>query len=162
MATTIVRSLGTFGKLPVPFFGNLNLTVNFVTHHLTALPRFAPWGAGAGLGAVWFVWPALTQDFKAGFGIGITLDEEVAQAKAAEEMNKGGEESGKGVDYSATGALKTFATRQGIKNKVREGGGARESGASAESALFKTASCLMLLLLCYDKLAPLTRRFTHA
>lgn len=70
----------------------------------------------AGFGGVWFVWPALTQDFKAGFGIGISTDEEEALAKKTAESKKSKKETGGGVDYSATGALKTFPTRQGMKN----------------------------------------------
>ncbi|GMH46511.1 hypothetical protein TrRE_jg11702 [Triparma retinervis] len=62
------------------------------------------------------VFGKVSEDFKAGLGIGITQEEEQAALQAKSSASKGGSETGTGVDYSATGALKTFPTRQGMKN----------------------------------------------
>ncbi|GMH68438.1 hypothetical protein TrST_g4372 [Triparma strigata] len=105
-----------FGSMKVPIFGTLDQALNFAAHNGAALPRYAKWGLSIPIAAGWFIWPALTQDFKAGIGIGITVEEEqeIAKAKEAALASPTGKAH---VDYSATGALQTFSTRGGVKNK---------------------------------------------
>ena len=117
-----MASLGAFGRLPVPMFGSLALAFNFACHHMQAVPRFAPWALTAGVGAGWFVYPALTQNFKASLGFGLSVDDE--KALAAASSGAGGKlsaEDGAKVDYSATGALKNFKTRAGARSDFEEG-----------------------------------------
>lgn len=111
---SLISSLGPLGLLPVPMFGTLRQAASFAAHHARSLPRFAPWGAAGLVGGVWFVWPALTQDFKANaFGVGQTLEAAAEAAAAVTDETK----ATKNVDYSATGALQSFKTREGVKNK---------------------------------------------
>jgi len=110
---SIIGSLGIFGSFPLPMFGTLRQAAQFAIHNSGALQRLAPWGAALGIGAGWVVWPALTQDFKAGFGIGQSLEDESAAKVVVTDDNK----ATAGIDYSATGALQSFKTREGVKNK---------------------------------------------
>tara|TARA_B110000305_G_C19207637_1_gene524300 strand:+ start:342 stop:542 length:201 start_codon:yes stop_codon:yes gene_type:complete len=53
-----------------------------------AVPRFAPWGAAAGIGGAWFIFPALSSDFKRNpFGVFGELpevdEEETAKPKVS-------------------------------------------------------------------------------
>ncbi len=105
----------------MPIFGTVALGLNFATHHAGSLPRFAPWALSVGVGAVWFVYPALTQDFKASFGIGLSLDAEAALKAASKASSKLSADESAKVDYSATGALKNFKTRAGARSDFEEG-----------------------------------------
>ena len=117
----LVSGLGPLGSLPVPFFGTVRQAVNFALHHgkKSGAARFAPWGATALGAGLWFVWPALTQDFKAlAFGVGMTMEDEEKFIKAEEERLK--ENPNRAIDYSASGVLKTFKTRMGARHQFEE------------------------------------------
>ena len=109
--SNIIKALGPLARLPVPIFGTLNLAVNFAVFQSGAVQRLAPWGASLGLFGTWFVYPALTQDFKAGLGFGITKDEEAALLQKEKDSVKDVTKA----DYSALGSIQTHATRVGVK-----------------------------------------------
>ena len=83
-----------FGSMKVPIFGTLDQALNFAAHNGAALPRYAKWGLSIPIAAGWFIWPALTQDFKAGIGIGITVEEEQVRVRSVREWSEGGGEDG--------------------------------------------------------------------
>ena len=91
----------------------------------TQAPRFAPWGAVAAVGGLWFVWPALTQDFKANaLGVGMTkeAEKEAGGAAAVGKLLSAQELAGeKMTDYSATGAIRSFKTRVGAHSDFEDG-----------------------------------------
>jgi hypothetical protein len=110
-----LAALGSLGGLPVPLFGTLRQAVQFGLHHAGSLPRFAPWGLAVPMAGLWLVWPALTQDFKANnFMVGQTLE---AEAEARAVVTDAASKATSGIDYTSTGALQSFKTREGVKNK---------------------------------------------
>eukprot|EP01082_Thalassiosira_pseudonana_P008451 g7540.t1 g7540 contig24:850301-850971(-) len=67
-------------RAPVPLFGSVRTAVAFTTAKARALPRMAGWALPLGAGALWFVWPAVNDEWK--ISIGLKSDPEAA-AKAA-------------------------------------------------------------------------------
>jgi hypothetical protein len=79
MSASLVRLINT---LPVPIFGSTRTAAMFVTAKAKALPRMVGWAAPLGAGALWFIWPAVDDEWK--IEMGIKADPQAA-AKAAEE-----------------------------------------------------------------------------
>jgi hypothetical protein len=61
--------LRLIGNTPVPLFGSLTTALAWSTPKLKALPRFAGWTLPLGVGALWFIWPAVDDGWKVSVGI---------------------------------------------------------------------------------------------
>jgi len=86
----------------MPFFGTMRLMALEGDKAISAAPRFAGWAVAGAVGGGWFIWPALTPAFfRNPFGIYGELE---AEPEPEPESVK--------VDYSATGALRTFETQR--------------------------------------------------
>ena len=73
--------INTLSRIPVPLFGSAATAFELASRKATALPRFAPWALPVGAGAMWFVWPAVTDDFRITLGL---LPDPEAEKEAAE------------------------------------------------------------------------------
>ena len=67
MATTMIMNI--LPKIGVPLFGNASTALSFTLQKAKVLPRYAKWGGPAVVGGTWFVWPAVTDDFKISIGL---------------------------------------------------------------------------------------------
>jgi hypothetical protein len=56
--------LNTLKKVPAPLFGSAAVAVQFGARKASAAPRFAPWALPAIAGGLWFVWPAVDEEWK--------------------------------------------------------------------------------------------------
>ena len=61
--------LRLIGNTPVPLFGSLATALAWSTPKFKALPRFAGWTLPLGVGALWFIWPAVDDGWKVSVGI---------------------------------------------------------------------------------------------
>ena len=68
---------------PVPIFGSARTAAMFTVAKAKALPRFVGWAGPLAVGALWFVWPAVDDNWK--IEMGLKADPEAAK-KAAEEL----------------------------------------------------------------------------
>lgn len=64
--TTVRRIVAT---IPVPLFGSVGTAIAWSTPKIKALPRFAGWALPLGVGSIWFVWPAVNDEWKISMGI---------------------------------------------------------------------------------------------
>mmetsp|Transcript_5880 Transcript_5880/g.8655 ORF Transcript_5880/g.8655 Transcript_5880/m.8655 type:complete len:171 (+) Transcript_5880:58-570(+) len=78
MASSMFRFLG---RVPTPIFGSAETAANYVWKKASATPRFAGWAAPGVFGVLWFVWPAVDDEFKMSLGF---LEDPEADKKAAE------------------------------------------------------------------------------
>jgi len=79
MASALTKSLL---RIPVPLFGTAASAVSLGTRKAMAIPRYALWALPGAAGAMWFIWPAVGDDFK--ISIGLLPDPEAeADAPAA-------------------------------------------------------------------------------
>mmetsp|Transcript_1421 Transcript_1421/g.2136 ORF Transcript_1421/g.2136 Transcript_1421/m.2136 type:complete len:165 (-) Transcript_1421:193-687(-) len=71
---------------PLPIFGNLRTAALFTTAKVRALPRFAGWIVPLSAGTLWFVWPAVNDEWKDKWKIqmGIIDDPELLTKRAME------------------------------------------------------------------------------
>mmetsp|Transcript_17214 Transcript_17214/g.26976 ORF Transcript_17214/g.26976 Transcript_17214/m.26976 type:complete len:169 (+) Transcript_17214:112-618(+) len=76
---TLTRLIRT---LPLPLFGTLQTATTFTLAKSRALPRLAGWVLPLGVGALWFIWPAVDDEWKQ--EMGFKSDPEAA-LKAVEE-----------------------------------------------------------------------------
>eukprot|EP00568_Trieres_chinensis_P001353 CAMPEP_0183290680 /NCGR_PEP_ID=MMETSP0160_2-20130417/310_1 /TAXON_ID=2839 ORGANISM="Odontella Sinensis, Strain Grunow 1884" /NCGR_SAMPLE_ID=MMETSP0160_2 /ASSEMBLY_ACC=CAM_ASM_000250 /LENGTH=72 /DNA_ID=CAMNT_0025451333 /DNA_START=52 /DNA_END=270 /DNA_ORIENTATION=+ len=67
MAT--VNAIRFLTHVPVPLFGNAGLAASLTMQKAKALPRFAPWILPGTVGGLWFVWPAVDEEWKVEVGI---------------------------------------------------------------------------------------------
>jgi len=65
-----VYIINVLKKVPLPLFGNAATAAIFSTRKAGTLTRLAPWGVPLGGGALWFVWPAVDQEWKDETGFG--------------------------------------------------------------------------------------------
>lgn len=73
--------LNSLKKVPAPLFGSAAVALQFGSRKASAVPRFAPWAIPAVAGGLWFVWPAVDEEWKRSlFG----SSSEAAAAPAAE------------------------------------------------------------------------------
>jgi hypothetical protein len=61
--------LNTLKKVPAPIFGTAAIAMGFTSRKAAALPRYAQWGLPALVGGLWFVWPAVDEEWKQSVGI---------------------------------------------------------------------------------------------
>lgn len=64
-STLLINSLK---KIPFPIFGTASTAITFTSRKATILPKLAPWALPAGAGALWFVWPAVDEEWKQSLG----------------------------------------------------------------------------------------------
>mmetsp|Transcript_28026 Transcript_28026/g.36641 ORF Transcript_28026/g.36641 Transcript_28026/m.36641 type:complete len:172 (-) Transcript_28026:130-645(-) len=57
------------GKLPVPIFGTARVAASFGMKKAKSAPLALGWAFPAAVGAGWFIWPAVTDDFKISIGL---------------------------------------------------------------------------------------------
>mmetsp|Transcript_138 Transcript_138/g.208 ORF Transcript_138/g.208 Transcript_138/m.208 type:complete len:81 (-) Transcript_138:246-488(-) len=69
------------GKLPTPIFGTVELASSYVWRKASATPKFAGWAAPGVFGVLWFVWPAVDDEFK--ISIGMLKDPEAEKKEGA-------------------------------------------------------------------------------
>eukprot|EP00567_Pseudictyota_dubia_P004810 CAMPEP_0197449018 /NCGR_PEP_ID=MMETSP1175-20131217/19913_1 /TAXON_ID=1003142 /ORGANISM="Triceratium dubium, Strain CCMP147" /LENGTH=181 /DNA_ID=CAMNT_0042980997 /DNA_START=86 /DNA_END=631 /DNA_ORIENTATION=+ len=67
-------------RLPAPLFGTAGTAFAWGTKKASALPRYVGWAVPGAVGALWFVWPAVSDDWK--IEVGIMADPEAAAAEA--------------------------------------------------------------------------------
>ncbi len=60
--------LNILKKVPAPIFGNAAVAAKFGMQKATSAPRYAPWALPAVVGGLWFVWPAVDEEWKQSFG----------------------------------------------------------------------------------------------
>ena len=77
--------LNILRKLPAPIFGNAAVAMKFGMKKATGAPKFAPWGLPLAVGGLWFVWPAVDEEWKQSIGFG---DAPASAAPAAAEEKK--------------------------------------------------------------------------
>ena len=65
MSATVMNLLKC---VPVPLFGTASTAVAFMSPKVTRLPKLAPWALPAGVGGIWFVWPAVDLEWKQSMG----------------------------------------------------------------------------------------------
>ncbi|GFH53085.1 hypothetical protein CTEN210_09561 [Chaetoceros tenuissimus] len=58
------RFANALKKLPVPLFGTAATAVQFGAKKATSAPRYAQWGVPLAAGGLWFVWPAVDEEWK--------------------------------------------------------------------------------------------------
>jgi len=56
-------------QIPVPIFGSALAAAQFGARKSTSLPRYAPLAIPFGMGALWFVWPAVDEEWKGEMGL---------------------------------------------------------------------------------------------
>jgi len=66
MSTIILNVLR---QIPVPIFGSAAYAANFAVRKAPLLPRLAPWAVPFGMGGLWFVWPAVDEEWKGEMGL---------------------------------------------------------------------------------------------
>ena len=72
-------------KVPVPLFGTAATAVQFGAKKAASAPRYAQWGVPLVAGGLWFVWPAVDEEWKQSIGFGSTP----AEAAKPEEKKEG-------------------------------------------------------------------------
>mmetsp|Transcript_12410 Transcript_12410/g.26058 ORF Transcript_12410/g.26058 Transcript_12410/m.26058 type:complete len:494 (+) Transcript_12410:167-1648(+) len=85
MAASLARLLNT---MPLPLFGSARTAAAFTIAKARALPRFAGWALPLATGALWFVWPAVDEQWKIDMGIKADPEAAAKAAAAAEEEAK--------------------------------------------------------------------------
>ena len=75
-------AMNALKKVPFPLFGTAATAIAFTTRKASILPKLAPWGLPLGLGGLWFVWPAVDEEWKQSFSA------PAAPAAAAPEEKK--------------------------------------------------------------------------
>jgi hypothetical protein len=68
-------------RMPAPVFGTVGTGLAIGMNKSRAIPRYLPWGVPAVVGALWFIWPAVDEEFKV--SIGMAKDPAAAAAAAA-------------------------------------------------------------------------------
>eukprot|EP00563_Minutocellus_polymorphus_P001026 CAMPEP_0181039722 /NCGR_PEP_ID=MMETSP1070-20121207/10643_1 /TAXON_ID=265543 /ORGANISM="Minutocellus polymorphus, Strain NH13" /LENGTH=179 /DNA_ID=CAMNT_0023117637 /DNA_START=137 /DNA_END=676 /DNA_ORIENTATION=+ len=69
-------------RIPVPLFGTAASALTLGMKKATAAPRYAMWALPGAAGAMWFIWPAVSDDFK--ISLGMLPDPEAEAAAAAD------------------------------------------------------------------------------
>ena len=62
--------LNSLKKVPVPLFGSASTAVAWTGRKVTRLPKLAPWALPLSVGGLWFVWPAVDEEWKQSIGFG--------------------------------------------------------------------------------------------
>ena len=70
--------LNSLKKVPFPLFGSASTALAFSSRKASLLPKFAPWAVAGGVGALWFVWPAVDEEWKQSWGFSSTAAPPVA------------------------------------------------------------------------------------
>ncbi|KAL7472499.1 hypothetical protein ACHAXS_012846 [Conticribra weissflogii] len=74
--------------MPLPLFGSARTAAAFTIAKARTLPRFAGWALPLATGALWFVWPAVDDQWKIDMGIKADPAAAAKAAAAAEEEAK--------------------------------------------------------------------------
>ena len=77
--------MNSLKRVPVPLFGSATTAVAWTGRQLSVLPKLAPWALPLSVGGMWFVWPAVDEEWKQSIGLGSSP---AAPAPAAEEEKK--------------------------------------------------------------------------
>jgi hypothetical protein len=84
MASSSGMLIKTLGKIPFPIFGTAATGYAWSKNAVRTLPGFAYWTFPAVVGGMWFIWPAVDDEWKQSisiFGGGGGAEEEVSTAK---------------------------------------------------------------------------------
>jgi hypothetical protein len=65
----IQNLLQTIHPLPLPVFGSVKTASMFLCAKSKTLPRMVGWIGPVSVGALWFVWPAVDEEWKVQMGI---------------------------------------------------------------------------------------------
>eukprot|EP00546_Thalassionema_frauenfeldii_P007226 CAMPEP_0178931294 /NCGR_PEP_ID=MMETSP0786-20121207/21831_1 /TAXON_ID=186022 /ORGANISM="Thalassionema frauenfeldii, Strain CCMP 1798" /LENGTH=162 /DNA_ID=CAMNT_0020608157 /DNA_START=54 /DNA_END=542 /DNA_ORIENTATION=- len=68
MSAAMASLLQTAGKVPVPLFGSLSTLTLWGANASRKFPAAAGWAFPAVVGGLWFVWPAVDQEWKEEMG----------------------------------------------------------------------------------------------
>ena len=77
--------LNSLKRVPVPLFGSATTAVAWTGRKLSLLPKLAPWALPLSMGGMWFVWPAVDEEWKQSIGLGSSPAAAAAPAPAEEE-----------------------------------------------------------------------------
>jgi len=78
--------LNVLKKVPVPIFGTAATALQFGGRKAASAPRYAQWAVPAVVGGLWFVWPAVDEEWKQSiFG---SSPEETSAAPAADQKEE--------------------------------------------------------------------------
>jgi len=61
--------MNTLSKVGVPLFGNAKTAVSYISQKAKSVPRYKNWAVPGVIGGGWFIWPAITDDFKVQIGL---------------------------------------------------------------------------------------------
>mmetsp|Transcript_2929 Transcript_2929/g.5492 ORF Transcript_2929/g.5492 Transcript_2929/m.5492 type:complete len:176 (+) Transcript_2929:77-604(+) len=78
--------LNTLKKIPVPLFGTAATAFKFGSKKVSSAPRYAQWVAPVVAGGLWFVWPAVDEEWKQSIGLGSSSA--APEAKSAPEKKE--------------------------------------------------------------------------
>jgi hypothetical protein len=70
--------------MPAPIFGTVGTGLAVGLNKTRVLPKYLPWGVPAVVGGLWFIWPAVDEEFKV--SIGMAADPAAAAAVAPAEI----------------------------------------------------------------------------
>lgn len=76
MASRVKNLLSGVSKTPLGI-----LTFQFANHAKSEVQRLALWGLPLGIGALWFIWPALTDNFRESVGLAPAVTKAPPQIK---------------------------------------------------------------------------------
>lgn len=82
MSASIARLINT---LPIPVFGSARTAALFTVAKAKTLPRMVGWAGPLAAGALWFVWPAVDDEWKMEMGLMADPEAAMKAAEAAKE-----------------------------------------------------------------------------
>jgi hypothetical protein len=56
-------------RQPAPIFGTVGMAAVMGRNKARMIPNYLPWGVPAVVGALWFIWPAVDEEFKVSIGM---------------------------------------------------------------------------------------------
>lgn len=65
----LARITAAVGTLPVPLFGSVRTASAFACAKSREIPRLAGWVVPLSTGGLWFVWPAVDDEWKISLGL---------------------------------------------------------------------------------------------
>ena len=75
-------------RIPVPLFGTAASAFTLGVKKATAAPRYAMWALPGAAGAMWFIWPAVSDEFKISIGMLPDPEAEAASSSADASASK--------------------------------------------------------------------------
>ncbi len=106
-----ISFLNSLKKIPVPLFGTASTAVAFTSRKVAILPKLAPWALPLSVGGLWFVWPAVDEEWKQ--SIGLSSSPAAAPAPAPEKKVELSEEAKEKIE-------KAYVSEAEVKKELTE------------------------------------------